>query len=89
MESRDPGFRGHIGESGNPARTDSQSFNRTQNRPGGRMYGRRPRPVPRPTPPGQRPDAELIEEFIRTKGVTKCAPGYAMGSLRMTMLGFE
>lgn len=42
-----------------------------------------------PPPPGQRPDQDLVEEFLNQKGVTKCPSRFAFGSLKMTSLGFD
>lgn len=41
------------------------------------------------TPPGHPSDAELISAYLTQNAVTKCPPGYAMGSLQSTCFGLE
>lgn len=41
------------------------------------------------TPPGHPTDAELINAYLSKNVVTKCPPGYAMGSLQSTCFGLE
>jgi len=60
-----------------------------KNAKGGMMMQPRRRRKKIKTPPGHPSDKELIEAFLQSKGVTKCPPGYAMGSLHSTCYGLE
>lgn len=54
---------------------------------GGMMPRRRRKKIK--LPPGHPTDAELISAFLSQNSVTKCPPGYAMGSLPSTSFGLE
>jgi hypothetical protein len=51
---------------------------------------KRTNPVRKKLPKLTREEEEkMIQEAIATRGVTKCPPRYALGSVKMTALGFE
>lgn len=62
---------------------------RFQKNKGGMVHQVRRRRRKIKTPPGHPTDAELISAFLEANSVTKCAPGYAMGSLASSCHGLD
>jgi hypothetical protein len=53
------------------------------------FHQRRRRRKPLPSPPGQPSDKDMINDFILQRGITVCAPGRAMGSLKSSVNGLD
>jgi hypothetical protein len=53
------------------------------------FHQRRRRRKPLPTPAGQMSDKDMISAFILERGITRCEPGRAMGSLKSSVNGLD
>jgi hypothetical protein len=43
----------------------------------------------KPAPPGQKPDGQMIDEWLRQNAVSKLPTRYATGSIKANALGFD